>query len=165
MGYGSAVSLCSGVKSQSLTFTQQIMVCLTTAIIQLSNTEIIILLFRVRISVNLPLIGPTGTVRINENDREGKSGLMTVIGNNNHMLFVSGSKYRCHLNSWMTSGITKSTQHQVTNPSWITAGNQSQILCERKMLQVVYVRIPIWRKRRNFDYSCDKSVGLFFQFV
>lgn len=93
------------------------------------NAEITILwMFRVRTSVSLPLIGPTGTVRINENDREGKSGLITATENNNHMLFVNGSKYRCHLNYWMTSWIMKSNQHHVTNPSWITAGNLSQIL-------------------------------------
>lgn len=43
-------------------------------IINVNNTEIaILLLFRARISVNLPLIGPTG-----------KSGLMTVSDSNNH---------------------------------------------------------------------------------
>lgn len=43
--------------------------------IHVNKTEIaILLLFRARISVNIPLIGPTG-----------KSGLMTVSDNNNHM--------------------------------------------------------------------------------
>lgn len=43
-------------------------------IIHVNNTEIaILLLFRARIRVNLPLTGPTG-----------KSGLMTVSDSNNH---------------------------------------------------------------------------------
>lgn len=62
----------SDTKSMSLTFTKEIMVCLTITIIQVINTEIaILLLFRARISVNLPLIGPTETVKINEKDRGG----------------------------------------------------------------------------------------------
>lgn len=61
-------------------------------IIHVNNTEIaILLLFRARISVNLPLIGPTG-----------KSGLMTVSDSNNHfdiLLSVSRSEFKCHFNS------------------------------------------------------------------
>lgn len=33
--------------------------------------------------------------------------------------------------------------------------------CERNMLQVVYVWIPTWRKRRIFVNYCANSVGLF----
>lgn len=66
------MTLGSGIKSRSLTFTKEIMVCLTIMIIQVTNTEITILLFRARISVTLPLIGPTGTVRINDNHQDGE---------------------------------------------------------------------------------------------
>lgn len=71
----SSLILGSGMKSRSLTFTKEVMFCSKTMIKHVSNTEIaILLLFRARISENLPLIGPTG-----------KSGLMTVSDNNNHM--------------------------------------------------------------------------------